>query len=185
MKEDGKKDRRSKGKEAVTGVIGEQEREFDRREIAMTDSEKLDQILKAMSALDGKVNALDEKVNALDGKVNALDEKVNALDGKVNALDEKVNALDGKVNALDEKVNTLDRKVNALGIELKEVKQKVIKTEVIVENEIRVNIMRVAEGHFDLSRKLNECIRISGEIKDKQEIQDIFINMHENRLKAL
>ncbi|MCM1188384.1 MAG: hypothetical protein NC541_03695 [bacterium] len=178
MKEDGKKDRRSKGKEAVTRVIGEQEREFDRREIAMTDSEKLDQILKAMSALDGKVNALDEKVNALDGKVNALDEKVNALDGKVNALD-------GKVNALDEKVNTLDRKVNALGIELKEVKQKVVKTEVIVENEIRVNIMRVAEGHFDLSRKLNECIRISGEIKDKQEIQDIFINMHENRLKAL
>ena len=59
------------------------------------------------------------------------------------------------------------------------------KIDLTVENEIRVNIQRVAEGHLDLSRKLNECIRISSDIKDKQEIQDIYINMHNNKLMAL
>ncbi len=54
-----------------------------------------------------------------------------------------------------------------------------------IENEIRVNIQRVAEGHLDLSRKLNECIKLSSDIKDKQELQDIYINIHNNKLKAL
>lgn len=130
----------------------------------MTDSEKLDLILE---------------------KVNSLDEKVNSLDEKVNSLDEKVNSLDEKVSSLDEKVSSLDEKVNNLETDLQEVKQRVVKMDLIVENEIRVNIQRVAEGHLDLSRKLNECIRLSNDIKDKQEIQDIYINMHNNKLKAL
>ena len=84
-----------------------------------------------------------------------------------------------------EKLDLLLEKVSAIESELKEVKQKVTKTDLMIENEIRVNIKRVAEGHLDLSRKLNECIRLSNDIKDKQEIQDIYINIHDNKLKAL
>lgn len=98
---------------------------------------------------------------------------------------EKLNLILEKVNTLDEKVTTLDEKVNNINLELKEVKQKATKTELIIENEIRVNIQRVAEGHLDLSRKLNECIKLSSDIKDKQEIQDIYINMHDSKLKVL
>ncbi len=130
----------------------------------MTDSEKLDLILEKVSNLDGKVNNLDEKVSDLG---------------------EKVSDLDGKVSDLDEKVSNLDEKVNSLEIDLQEIKQRVIKTDLTIENEIRVNIQRVAEGHLDLSRKLNECIRLSNDIKDKQEIQDIYINMHNNKLKIM
>ena len=104
---------------------------------------------------------------------------------KLDLILEKVSNLDGKVNNLDEKVSNLDEKVNSLEIDLQEIKQRVIKTDLTIENEIRVNIQRVAEGHLDLSRKLNECIRLSNDIKDKQEIQDIYINMHNNKLKIM
>ena len=137
----------------------------------MTDSEKLNLILEKVTTLDEKVDTLDTKVNNLDAKVNSLDEKVNSLDEKVNSLDERVTALDAKVVHLE--------------ADLQEVKQRVIKTELMVENEIRVNIQRVAEGHLDLSRKLNECIKLSNDVRDKQEIQDIYINMHNTRLKAM
>lgn len=46
-------------------------------------------------------------------------------------------------------------------------------------------LMSVAEGHLDLSRKLNECIKLSNDVKDRQEIQDIYTNMYHNKLKAL
>lgn len=98
---------------------------------------------------------------------------------------EKLDLLLEKVSSLDEKVNSLGEKVNSLEISLQEVRQRVIKTDLTIENEIRVNIQRVAEGHLDLSRKLNECIKLSSDIKDKQEIQDIYINMHNNKLMAL
>lgn len=68
---------------------------------------------------------------------------------------------------------------------MENIESQVTKTELIIENEIRVNIQRVAEGSLDLSRKLNECIRLSNDINDKQEIQDIYINMHNSKLKAL
>lgn len=123
----------------------------------MTDNKKLDLILE-------KVNSLDEKVNRLDEKVNGLDKKVSSLDKKVSSLDERVNSLEG---------------------DMKEVRQRVTKTDMTLENEIRVNIQRIAEGHLDLSRKLDDCVKISSDIKAKQEIQDIYINMHNNKLKAL
>ncbi|MBD5478209.1 MAG: hypothetical protein HDR14_02805 [Lachnospiraceae bacterium] len=130
----------------------------------MTDNKKLDLILEKVNSLDEKVSSLDEKVNRLDEKVNRLDEKVNGLDKKVSSLDERVNSLEG---------------------DMKEVRQRVTKTDMTLENEIRVNIQRIAEGHLDLSRKLDDCVKISSDIKAKQEIQDIYINMHNSKLKAL
>ena len=130
----------------------------------MTDNKKLDLILEKVNSLDEKVSSLDEKVSSLDEKVNRLDEKVNGLDKKVSCLDERVNSLEG---------------------DMKEVRQRVTKTDMTLENEIRVNIQRIAEGHLDLSRKLDDCVKISSDIKAKQEIQDIYINMHNSKLKAL
>lgn len=91
---------------------------------------------------------------------------------------EKLDLILQKVTELDQKVTGLDQKVTVLEKDVTDIK-------LTIENEIRVNIQRVAEGHLDLSRKLNEYINISNIIKDKQEIQDIYINMHNNKLKAL
>ena len=113
----------------------------------------------------------NEKLDLILQKVTDLDQKVTDLDQKVTDLDQKVTDLDQKVTDLDQKVTVLEKDVTDIKL--------------TIENEIRVNIQRVAEGHLDLSRKLNEYINISNIIKDKQEIQDIYINMHNNKLKAL
>lgn len=105
-------------------------------------------------------------------------EKLDVILQKVIDLDKKVTNLDQKVTDLDQKVEGLDQRIIRLENDVTDVK-------VTIENEIRVNIQRVAEGHLDLSRKLNECIKISSDIKDKQEIQDIYINMHNSKLRAL
>lgn len=130
----------------------------------MTDTEKLDLILQKVTDLDQKVTDLDQKVTDLDQKVAGLNQKVTSLDQKTADLDQKVTGLEQKAAGLQTDVTDM---------------------KVTIENEIRVNIQRVAEGHLDLSRKLNECIKISSDIKDKQEIQDIYINMHNNKLRAL
>jgi len=87
---------------------------------------------------------------------------------------------------------TDSEKLDLILSEIQDLKQRTTNIEnsvtdikITIENEIRVNIQRVAEGHLDLSRKLNECIKLSSDIKDKQELQDIYITMHNNKLKAL
>ncbi len=105
-------------------------------------------------------------------------EKLDLVLDKITAIDEKVETLDKKVETLDKKVENLDRKVIRI-------ENDVIDIKLTIENEIRVNIQRVAEGHLDLSRNLNECIKLSNDVKDRQEIQDIYINMHHNKIRAL
>ncbi len=105
-------------------------------------------------------------------------EKLDLVLEKVTAIDEKVETLDKKVETLDKKVENLDRRVVRIENDVRDIK-------LTIENEIRVNIQRVAEGHLDLSRNLNECIKLSNDVKDRQEIQDIYINMHNSKIRAL
>lgn len=133
----------------------------------MTDSGKLDLIL--------------EKVGSLDRRMDTLDNKMDMLNDKVNTLDDKVNTLDNKVNTLDDKVNTLDCKVNTLETDMLEVKDHVRHTDLIIENEIRINIQRVAEGHLDLSRILHDAMRPSSEV----EMLSLRLRMLESEVRQL
>ena len=72
-----------------------------------------------------------------------------------------------KLDLLLEKVNTIENKVTSM--------------ELVLENEIRTNIQRVAEGHLDLSRNLHDAIRPSNEI----EMLAIKVNMLETDVRAL
>lgn len=50
-----------------------------------------------------------------------------------------------------------------------------------MENELRVNIRRIAEGHFDLSRNLHEAMRIDSE----KEMLSIRVTMLESELRNI
>lgn len=60
-----------------------------------------------------------------------------------------------------EKLDLILAKVSNLESDLQEVKKRVTNTDLVIENEIRVNFQRVAEGHLDLSRNLHEAMRPS------------------------
>lgn len=137
----------------------------------MTENEKLDLILD-------KIGILATDVAELKTDVAGLKTDVAELKTDVAELKADVAGLKTNVSSLNERVATLETDVS-------DIKQQVTKTSLTIENEIRVNIQRVAEGHLDLSRKLNKCIQISSDIKDKQEIQDIYNNMLTTRLQVV
>lgn len=67
---------------------------------------------------------------------------------------------------------TDSEKLDLILSEMQELKQRtanidkdVTDIKLTLENEIRVNIQRVAEGHLDLSRNLHEAMRPSNEVE--------------------
>lgn len=80
---------------------------------------------------------------------------------------EKLDLLLEKVNAVEEKVSSVENDVKGIKLTL--------------ENEIRVNIQRVAEGHLDLSRNLHEAMRPG----NKVEMLAIKVRMLETDVKGL
>lgn len=71
---------------------------------------------------------------------------------------QKLDLLLSEMKEVKTDVRTLKEKTDAI-------ENRVINTELILENEIRVNIMRVAEGHLDLSRNLHDAMQPNSDIE--------------------
>ena len=99
--------------------------------------------------------------------------------------DEKLDLLISKVTSLDGKVTSLEGEVSILGKNIIDINSKVTNIQLDIENEIKPNIMRVAEGHLDLSRKLNEAINFCNNIDVKFESYDLLIKYHDNEIAKL
>jgi len=80
-----------------------------------------------------------------------------------------------------EKLDLLLSEMQAMKNDIDEIKDNVTRTNLIIENEIRVNIQRVAEGHFDLSRNLHDAMKPSNEV----EMLAIKVRMLESDVREL
>lgn len=93
---------------------------------------------------------------------------------RLEKMDSKIDQLDSRMDMLDSRVDTLDFRVN-------EVKSQVTCIQLILENEIRRNIQIVAEGHLDLSRKLDDAVKV----KEERELLLVRTNVLESDVKTL
>lgn len=70
-----------------------------------------------------------------------------------------------KLDLILSQIGSANDRMGRLEADIQEIKQEVIATKLLIENEIRVNIQRVAEGHLDLSRNLHEAMKPSNELE--------------------
>lgn len=99
----------------------------------------------------------------------------------LNLILEKVTGLDQKVSGLDQKVTGLEKDNQELKQEIATIKNKVSNIELTLENETNRNIKIIAEGHLDLSRKLDNALKVESE----KEMLLIRVNILENELRKL
>lgn len=124
----------------------------------MTDSQKLDLLLSGMQEMKQDIHLLRDDVKTLKSDVQILKDDVRILKDEVQTLKDEVQILKNEVQTLKDEVQSLDQRVSIL-------EDKMIHIELVLENEIRVSIKRVAEGHLDLSRNLHEAMKPSSEME--------------------
>ena len=100
--------------------------------------------------------------------------KLDLLLSEMKEMKQDIHLLKDDTQKLKEDTQSLSQKVDVI-------ESKVIHTESILENEIRLNIQRVAEGHLDLSRNLHDAMRPSNEV----EMLAIKVRMLESDVKEL
>ena len=128
----------------------------------MTDSQKLDFLVESMARQEKRMDSLEEN---LMGVRRELKEEI---EGVRSELKEEIQEVRSELKEEIQEVRS------ELQEEIQEVKEDVTYLKLVIDNEIRRDISIVAEGHLDLSRKLEEPI------KGNQERETFMI-----RLKAL
>lgn len=87
---------------------------------------------------------------------------------------EKLDLILSKLGQMDERLDKMDARFDKLENDVTDIK-------LTLENEIRTNIMRVAEGHLDLYRKLHDAQKIDNE----KEMIAIRVNILETELRKV
>lgn len=105
-------------------------------------------------------------------------EKLDLILSEMQGFKQRFDGLEQRFDGLEQRFDKLEQRTDNLEKEIR-------KINLTLENVTNRNISIIAEGHLDLSRKLDECISLSSSVKAKQEIQDLYINKHDNMLKAL
>ena len=126
----------------------------------MTDSEKLDLILNKVGGLEGRFDKLEERLDKLEERLDKLEERLDKLE-------ERFDKLEASFDPLEERVVQLENEIRDIRL--------------VLENEIRTNIQRVAEGHLDLSRNLHEAMKPNNEI----EMLAVKVSMLETDVREL
>lgn len=140
----------------------------------MTDSEKLDLLLS-------KMQTMEEGIGELKADVQMLKADVQMLKADVQALKADVQALKADMVQVKEDIAHMKNDIRALQKTTENLEFRMQKVELMLENETNRNIKLVAEGHYDLYRKLNESLKI----REKDEMLQIRVNTLERKVKEL
>ena len=98
-------------------------------------------------------------------KLDLILEKLGTFENSFTTLKDDVSSLKDDVTTLKDNAATLNNKVTDLQLTL--------------ENETNRNIRTIAEGHLDLSRKLDDALKVENE----KEMLIIRVNILENYYK--
>lgn len=124
----------------------------------MTDNEKLDLILSEIQGVKSEMQVLNSDMQGVKSEVQALKSDMQGVKSDIQLLKSDIQELKAEMQGVKSDIQALKQRTASIETEIKDIK-------LTLENEIRVNIQRVAEGHLDLSRNLHEAIQPGNEIE--------------------
>ena len=133
----------------------------------MMNDEKLDLILSNLEKQDTKLTALENGMEEVKTTLEKHGEMLEKHDTKLTALESGMEEVKTTLEKHDTKFETMER-------DIKDIK-------IVLENEIRVNIQRIAEGHLDISRNIQKLIKPNSEV----EMMAIKVGMLETDVREL
>ena len=127
------------------------------------------------------LNLILSKLDSFEKRFDNLETRFDNLETRFDNLESRFDKLEVEVKEVKEEVKELKAEVKEVKEEVKEVKEEVEGIKLTMENEIRVNIQRVAEGHLDLSRNLQTVMKPSNEF----EMLAVRVNMLESEMREV
>ncbi len=149
----------------------------------MTEETKL--ILEKLDKMDTRITNLETSMNAkfesIDARFTSIDAKLESIDARFTSIDAKFESIDARFTSIDAKFDSVDARFTSIETELVSMDAKITDLRLTLENETNRNIRLIAEGHLDLSRKLDEALKIENE----KEMLLIRMNTAENEIRKI
>lgn len=97
-----------------------------------------------------------QKINSMDARMENVENKIDSMDARMGVIETKMESMENRMDSMEDRVKLLE----ALPQQVKEI-------QLTLENEVSKKINIIADGHLDLSRKLDEALTFQ---KEKERI---------------
>lgn len=95
--------------------------------------------------------------------------------------EEMLVSLAENVKSINSTLNNMNKQIEEMKTDVQNVKNEIREISLTLETETNRNIKIIAEGHIDLSRKLDKALTVENE----KEMALIRINMMENEIRRI
>ena len=116
----------------------------------MTDSEKLDLLLKGMQEINTRLSSIEDRLSALEERVAVIEDRLTVIEDRLTVIEDRLTVVEDRLTVVESRLTAVEQDIRQIKL--------------VAENELRVNIKRIAEGHLDLSRNLHEAIKPCAEM---------------------
>ncbi|MCI8830367.1 MAG: hypothetical protein K2P02_09180 [Lachnospiraceae bacterium] len=89
--------------------------------------------------------------------------------------------MDSRLDQMDSRLDQMDSRLDQMDSRLNKLESKVTEVQMTLENETNKEIRIIAEGHLDLSRKLDDALKVENE----KEMLLLRVTRLENELRRL
>lgn len=137
------------------GMIREQKQngQGERKKRDMLEPKDFEQI---SGIIEKTFHPIEYRLKCVEEELGGVRKELDGVKGEVNGVKQELNDVRSEVGGVNQELNDIKRSV--AGVE------KIVKdVQLTLENETNRNIQIIAEGHLDLSRKLDEAVKIDNE----------------------
>ena len=103
-----------------------------------------------------------------------INERLDKMDSRLDKVDSRLDKVDSRLDKVDSRLDKMDSRLD-------KVESKVTEVQMTLENETNKEIRIIAEGHLDLSRKLDDALNVENE----KEMLLLRVNRLENEIRRI
>jgi len=109
------------------------------------------------------------------------EEMLVSLVENVKNINSTLNNMNKQFDDVNSKFDDINNQISEMKADIQKMKNEIREISLTLENETNRNIKIIAEGHLDLSRKLDKALTVENE----KEMALIRINMMENEIRRI
>lgn len=141
----------------------------------------MQEMKKQQTITNERLDRIDKRFEKVDEHFKGIDKRFEKVDEHFKGIDKRFEKIDERFREIDERFDSIDKRFDSLEAKVLENTEEIKKINLCLENEIRPSIMRIAEGHLDLNRKLDEALKID----QQKETMVLRLNFLEGKVERL
>ena len=99
-----------------------------------------------------KLDLILQKLDSVEAKVDSLEKRMDSMEKRMDSMEKRMDSMEKRMDSMEKRMDSMEKRIDSME---KRMEEKFLKLDLRMDNEILFGLRVVADGHFDLNRKLN------------------------------